>query len=123
MDTKANQIAAETGRLVIKKNDQYKITDGPNTSLLFDACKYAFSGSTITFSFTLDATHIKTRNFRIWSISHEDESGSSFYVRGMCEVNHRLFPGGTLYKTVKFEAYYDTRKRTGMLYFTEDSYA
>ena len=112
-----------TERLVIKKGDDYQIVDGPNRAMLFDACEYAFSDSRLEFSFALKTNLFEIRNWRIWSISHEDGSGHSFNLRGICEVDHRLAPGGTLFKPVRFEAYYDTGKRTGTLIFTEDLHA
>lgn len=118
MDTTVTRTATVRPVVVINKGDSFRIADGPSRSMLFDACEYAFGESEIALNFVFDADYIAFKHYKILSISHEDGSGNSFIFKGECEVDYKLAPESLLFKTLNFEAYYNSRKRTGHLIIT-----
>lgn len=93
-------------RMMNAVNESFKIKNGPNKDMLFDACKYAREGGNkISISFQLEPP-AKIEEVDILAISHEDGSGQSFNIEGYCRY------GGQIRG---FKAYYNTRLRTGSL--------
>jgi hypothetical protein len=112
----------------------YGITAGPNKDTLFDACKYAYSDTanvTVNFSVALGYTAPKDdpgcayipmpiADIIISEIAHEDGSGESFNLRGYCKaVLDTSFVGDANLEPYRFEAYYNTKRRKGVISFTK----
>ena len=112
---------------------RYDILSGPSKDLLFDSIKYAYSKNVIVeLDFGIAAAYtapveidpcaeaikMKTKNFRVTSIMHEDGSGESFIISGYCTADI-CPPYGkiVIYKPYKFEAYYSTKRRKGSIAF------
>lgn len=119
-----------TKRIEIKER-HYEIVNGPNKDTLFDACKYAYN-KTVKFAidFGVAIGYTMPRNdpgcayipmdmhdVMIWGIEHEDGSGESFNIHGLCKaVLHRSSDDAKLYK---FKAYYNAKTCTGTITFFE----
>ena len=106
----------------------YDIVNGPGRDALFDACKYAYSKeSDVKVDFTVAAGYtasvgspyaaykpMSVGDVVICGITHEDGSGRKFILDGYCSANVE----SSIYKTHRFVAYYDTKKRSGKINFT-----
>lgn len=116
-----------------KKRRQFEIIDGPNKDALFDACKYAYnSDSTIAIDFTVALGYTMPKNhpaaacvpmsitdITIVGIEHEDGSGKSLNLKGYCKADLNSFGTDPNYVSYRFEAYYNTKKREGIITFIE----
>ena len=117
-------------RMNTNKERSFEIVSGPNKDTLFDACKYAYSKNSkiavefgVALGYTMPRDHpgcayfpMNMRGVVISSIEHEDGSGESFNLQGYCraslDINQNL-------KAYRFEAYYNTKKRSGTICFSE----
>ncbi len=108
----------------------FDIINGPGRDVLFDAFKYAYDkNSVISTSFTValsgiktrsgECFQIKTKDYKITSIEHEDGSGQSFNIRGYCSADIRLGAKEQIYEWYKFTAYYNARTRMGYISLTK----
>lgn len=112
------------------KERYYEIVNGPNRDTLFDACKYAYSRTVkfaIDFSIADGYTMSQNNPARLYipidmhdvivqGIEHEDGSGESFNIYGLCKaVLHK----GDGTKEYQFNTYYNTKRRTGTIRFFE----
>lgn len=119
-----------TKRIEIKER-HYEIVNGPNKDTLFDACKYAYSKTTkfaidfgVAAGYTMPRNHpgcayvpMDMSDVAIHGIEHEDGSGESFNIHGMCKAAlHRSSDDAKFYK---FKAYYNAKTRTGTITFFE----
>ena len=119
-----------TKKIKIKER-HYEIVNGPNKDMLFDACKYAYSKTTklaidfgVAAGYTMPRSHpgcayvlIDMSDVAIHGIEHENESGESFDIHGMCKAAlHGLSDDAKFYK---FKAYYNAKTRTGTITFFE----
>ena len=104
----------------------YDIVKGPSKDALFDACKYAYGKNSIYVDFTVAAGYTASMsshqaaykpmavdNIVICSIGHEDGSGESFILQGYCNAN----VDSLIYKSHRFVAHYNTKKRRGKISF------
>ncbi len=112
------------------KEKYYDIVAGPNKDTLFDACKYAYNKTTkfaidfgVAVGYTMPRNHpgcayvpMDMSDVAIHGIEHEDGSGESFNIHGMCKAALR---GSSDTKFYKFKAYYNTKTRTGTITFFE----
>lgn len=119
-----------TKRIEIKER-HYEIFNGPNRDMLFDACKYSRDRATkFAINFKVAAGYTMPRNHpgcayvpmdmsdvTIHGIEHEDGSGESFNIHGMCKAALHI-PSGDA-KFYKFKAYYNAKTRTGTITFFE----
>ena len=121
-----------TKKIEIKER-HYKICEivnGPNKDTLFDACKYAYSETTIAIDFGVAAGYTMPRDHPecayvpmdmsdvvIRGIEHEDESGERFIIHGICKAT--LPRSSDSAKFYKFRAYYDSKTHTGAITFFE----
>lgn len=121
-----------TKKIEIKER-HYKICEivnGPNKDTLFDACKYAYSKTTIAIDFGVAAGYTMPRDHPgcayvpmdmsdvvIRGIEHEDKSGEHFIIHGICKTT--LPRSSDSAKFYKFNAYYDSKTRTGTITFFE----
>lgn len=118
-----------------KNETRYDIVNGPNRDALFDNCKYAMDkGINIPVEFDVAFGYTKPKddpgcvyikmavsNVRIVAIEHEDGSGNSFNLRGLCSANLKpIGPNGPVAKRAyKFEAYYNAKTRKGTIKFID----
>lgn len=122
-----------TKRIEIKER-HYEIVNGPNKDTLFDACKYAYSKTTkfaidfeVAASYTMPRNHpgcayvpMDMSDVTIHGIEHEDGSGESFNIHGICKVAlHRSRLSNDAKLCCKFKAYYNAKTRTGTITFFE----
>lgn len=111
----------------------YDIVGGPNRAILFDACKYAYDKNVklavdfkIVIGYTTSADNpgctymmMAATDFLIGGIEHEDGSGEKFNLTGYCKADPE-YSGNTLdYKSYRFMAHYDVKKRKGFITFFE----
>ena len=115
-----------------KKEKCYNIIAGPNKDKLFDALKYACSKGTripVEFVVALGYTMPKgdpgravvpmhTTDFKIMGIEDKDGSGESFNLHGYCKADLCSF-GTPTYRSYRFKAYYNTKRRSGTITFIE----
>lgn len=120
MNTKKNEI----------KKRYYEIISGPSKDALFDACKYAYSKATkfainfgVAGGYTMPRNHpecayvpMEMHDVLIFGIEHEDGSGDSFNIHGLCKAV--LYGVSTEVKSYKFKAYYNTKTRSGIIVFS-----
>lgn len=102
--------------------------------MIFDACKYAYSKSShidVYFSVVTGYTAppespecayvlMDLSEIMIAGIEHEDGTGDKLNLHGYCKINERGFSdalGGIMMRPYRFEAYYDTKERKGMINF------
>ena len=98
------------------------IANGPSKDRLFDSMKYQYEDSSIesNFRFSLDQDDknaIKVRNLKIVGIQHEDGSGYSFNLEGVCDADLEN-SSITVYSPYRFKAYYSARTRKGHIEFS-----
>jgi len=110
---------------------RYDIVAGPSRDTLFDACKYAYSKTArVNINFLIpigytapagDPTRayiaMPISDILVKSIEHENGSGESFNLVGECKVSLNSFNRNTERSVCRFEAYYDTKRRTGCIFF------
>ena len=116
----------------LKERTTFNIEKGPNRDTLFDALKYAYSkdGARVPVSFEIASGYtmppgepgraylrMAAKNFRITGITHEDGSGASLILTGYCDADTRVSYSQVEYKNRRFEAYYNTKRRTGRITF------
>lgn len=111
---------------------RYSIETGPSRDTLFDACKYAHSETakfTVDFGVALGYTmpqgnsgcayiRMAIADVMIVGIEHESGSGESLNLFGYCKAD--LCPvgrSGPTYKSYRFEAQYDSKRRKGSIAF------
>ena len=110
----------------------YDIVSGPSRDMLFDAFKYAYDKTAIVqvqFDIAIGYSNtnsgmgyykMKSKDFKIVSIEHEDGSGYSFNLRGYCSADTRFRARDAVeYATYKFKAYYNAKTRKGYITLTE----
>lgn len=112
-----------TKRIKIKER-HYEIVNGPNKDTLFDACKYAYSKTAkiaidfgVVVGYTMPRNHpgcayvpMDMSDVAIRGIEHEDGSGESFNIHGICKATLISSNDAKFYK---FKAYYNSKTRTG----------
>ena len=108
----------------------YQIVNGPSKDRLIDAFKYAYDKkSEIPLDFHVVLRQesersfvlMKTEEFRILSLQHEDGSGVSFNIVGyvyMSTLNPASGRHLALIET-RFKAYYNAATRKGTIRFTD----
>ena len=111
---------------------RYDIVGGPSKDTIFDACKYAYSKTAkveVNFSVAISYTAPKgdpecayipmsITDVRIVSIEHESGSGEHFNLGGYCKADLNNYGGVyATYKTYRFEAFYNSKTRTGTIGF------
>lgn len=111
------------------KRIDFEIFNGPNKDMLFDACKYAYS-KTVKFAidfgvavgYTMPRNHpgcayipMDMHDVMVRGIEHEDGSGESFNIHGVCRAV--LCGTSDNAKLYKFKAYYNAKTRTGTIAF------
>lgn len=113
------------------KECYYGIVNGPNKDTLLYACKYAYGKTTkfaaidfeVVAGYTMMLQNhperaydpIDVSDVAIHGIEHEDGSGESFNIHGVCKaVLHGSSDDAKLYK---FKAYYDAKTRAGTITF------
>ena len=113
------------------KRKNFNIVDGPNRDMLFDACKYARDKTVripinfiVAIGYGIPKNHpgfqMYVSDIKIASIEHEDGSGEKFNLRGYCKADLDSTVGNAETCTsYKFEAYYDTKNRSGCIMFSE----
>lgn len=106
----------------------YQVINGPSRDRLVEAFKYAYDEKTevpvdfgVVFRQVSERSFVllKTKDFRILSLQHEDGSGQSFNIEGYCQVS---FLDPTKYAHLvlasrRFKAYYNTATRKGTIKF------
>ena len=110
----------------------YDIVNGPSRDMLFDAFKYAYDkNAAVTVQFDIALGYVnsnsgigyyrmKSKDFKIVGIEHEDGSGFSFNLRGYCSADTRFRARDVVeYTTYKFKAYYNAKTRKGYIALTE----
>ena len=107
-------------------NQEFNIVNGPSRDTLIDAFKYAYSRDGIVsakFEIALKppANHLKIRSkdFIITEIQHEDGSGHSFNIGGFCKADMNPLVGIKTYKNYSFTAYYNAKTRKGLITLTK----
>lgn len=110
----------------------FDIVGGPNRSLLFDACKYAYDKNikfTVNFAVAMGYTLPKSdprsayvaldiKDIKICGIEHEDGSGESFNLHGYCQTQLDSFGiNDRKFREYKFKAYYNSKNRSGTIRF------
>jgi hypothetical protein len=112
-------------------NRSYKIVGGPSRDTIFDACKYACDERVsipvefkVAIAFTAPpddpgCTYIEMgmTDVVITGISLEDGSGSSFNIEGSCKADLSSFSTKHDFKSYRFKAWYNTKKREGTIRF------
>ena len=105
------------------------IVGGPNRGTLFDACQYAYSRSgkiEVYFGIVAflpmpnqpnRAVSVPVKDMRIVRIEHEDGSGESFNLSGYCQADLSTSANTEAFESYRFEAYYSTRTRKGIIDF------
>ena len=113
------------------KECYYGIVNGPDRDTLFYACKYAYSKTTkfaidfeVVAGYTTPQNHperayvpVGMSDVAIHGIEHEDGSGESFNIHGVCKATLHRSPDGA--KFYKFKAYYNAKNRAGTITFFE----
>ena len=112
----------------------YEIMDGPNKDMLFDACKYMYSRTAhlpvnfeVAIDYTMPGDHpyvcyaaMAIAHIRIVGIEYEDGSGENLILRGYCMADLNYYGGDKVtYKSYRFKAYYNSKKREGRITFIE----
>lgn len=105
-------------------NTGCKIVYGPERSLLYSACEYAYDDyvrAYVPFNLSQErpqtpgALPLKIRELRIAGITHEDDSGHHLILVGHCKANLK---GDDNLVNCTFRAVYDSKKREGHITFS-----
>lgn len=111
----------------------YDVTNGPSREMLIDALKYAYAKDVNlhpefsiiqyyvghpTDNSKRMAAYMPAKNFRITGMEHEDGSGESWMLKGVCDadldgvsdINPDLIHYG-------FKMYYNSKRREGVITF------
>lgn len=113
------------------KGKYYNIVRGPGRDTLFDACKYTYdrrSFVAVDFEVALVPPFrpggafvaMKIKNLHINGIEHDGNGGVAFMLKGTCKAD--LNPHTSTapeWCNYRFEAYYNTERKTGHIVFTK----
>ncbi len=91
-------------------NLNFEIVNGPSKQEVFSACMHRFDENAETANVfdilaSPDAQAIR-KSLAIDSVTHEDGSGESFILRGVCSIDDEIH---------SFKGYYRTDSRKGFL--------
>lgn len=112
---------------------RFDIVSGPNKDDLVKAFKDAFDKKTETDQVKFDIalgyigtnngkayTNMKSKDFKVTGIEHEDGSGHSFNLKGYCSADIRFgVRDAVIYQPYKFEAYYNAETKKGYITLTK----
>lgn len=111
-----------------KKDSIFSIFNGPTRDELFDSMKYQYDENArvdITFMFGTSypvnfdenqgyaSSLVKTKNIRIHSITHNDNSGHKFTITGL--IDAKIIPVFD-YELYSFTIVYSTKEHTGSVW-------
>ena len=117
-------------RMRTENERKFDVTGGPSKDLIFDAFKYAYSKTSkinldfhVVLGYSLPKDHyascaflVPTSDFRITEVSYEDGSGDRLILHGYCKADLHAM-GKESMKLHEFRAYYDTKRREGVMTF------
>ena len=110
---------------------QFTIENGPSSSALFDACKYAYDpNGAVRLDFKVAIAYtgneremsgyiaMQLKDVRVVGIEHEDGTGHRFNLYGYCKADlEALVKENAVFKSYQFRAFYNAKSRHGWIDF------